>query len=91
VRLSVRRIIAENPPVVSGEQVIIDEGQIETDDIAVGVLPDFFPNQPISGGAANGRGFISDLDGSPHRPARRCHARSIAQVGQIKSYLKMKS
>jgi hypothetical protein len=48
----------------------VDEGQIETDDIAFSIFPDFFANQPASRSTAYGRSFVSDLDGLLDRLSR---------------------
>ena len=87
VRLPVRRVVAENPSIVSREEMKIDEGQIEANDLAFCIFPDFLANQPVSGGAANERGFIGNLDELMDRPSRCGHMKSIAQVGYSISHL----
>jgi hypothetical protein len=73
VRLTVRRVVAENPSIVPRKKMKVDEGQIETNDSAFGIFPDFLANQPVSSGTANERSFIGDLDGFLDRPLRCGH------------------
>jgi hypothetical protein len=82
VRVSVRRVIAQNPSVVSWVEMKVDEGQIEADDIAFSILPDFLANQPVSSGTANERSFIGDLDGFLDRPSHCGHVKEYS-TGRI--------
>ena len=80
--ISVRRIIAKNSSVVSWVKMKVDEGQIEADDIAFGIFPDFLANQPVTCRTANRHSFVNNLDGFRDRHSRFGHGKKYS-TGRI--------
>jgi hypothetical protein len=54
-------IVTEYPPMIRGAQLVANKGQIVADHLAAIALPNLFPDQSPTLGAANLRRFIHNL------------------------------